>query len=118
MLCVRLKELRAEKNISQAQLAKLLHVSQQTVGKWETDTSTPNPETLVKIAEIFGITVDSLLGVNTEKKDPSEEGPFKDKYKGRLMQLAEQLSREEYHSLEGYAERILDERKLKNLHNE
>ena len=61
MLPNRLKELRTNAKMSQKELAKKLFMSQQAVAKWETGAATPNPETLVKIAEIFGVTVDLLL---------------------------------------------------------
>lgn len=61
MLPKRLKELRTNAKMSQKELAKKLFMSQQAVAKWETGAATPNPETLVKIAEIFGVTVDLLL---------------------------------------------------------
>lgn len=78
MFSTRLKQLRSEEKISQSQLAKMLYVSQQTVAKWETDKATPNPETLVKIAGVFQVSVDNLLGLDKnvfpshEKNTPYE----------------------------------------------
>ena len=65
MLSQRLKELRAEQKMSQRDLAARLFVSQQAVGKWERDEATPNPDTVLKLAEIFGISTDNLLGAPT-----------------------------------------------------
>lgn len=48
--------------MTQKDLAAKLFVSAQAVGKWERDEATPNPETLSKIADIFGVTADELLG--------------------------------------------------------
>lgn len=62
MLSKRLKELRFNHKMSQKDLAEKLFVSGQAVGKWERDEASPNPETLLRISEIFGITVDELLG--------------------------------------------------------
>lgn len=56
-----LKNLRKKNNISQKRLAEELYVSQQTVAKWETDRSTPNPEMLVKLANYFGVSTDYIL---------------------------------------------------------
>ena len=58
----RLKDLRSENGISQAQLAKMLGVSYGIVCYWETDRSEPTAPNLVKIADFFGVTVDYLLG--------------------------------------------------------
>ena len=58
----RLKELRDSKSMTQSQLAEVLGVSQQAVGKWERETASPNDEMLKKIAAIFFTTIDYLLG--------------------------------------------------------
>ena len=58
----RLLELRKEKSISQATLAKQLQVSYSVVCYWETDRSEPTAPNLVKIADFFNVSVDYLLG--------------------------------------------------------
>ena len=58
----RLAELRAEKGISQAQLAKLIDSSASIVCYWETDRSEPTAPYLVKLADFFGVSLDYLLG--------------------------------------------------------
>lgn len=58
----RLKELRKQKNISQAELAPILGLSQQAIAKWETEKSSPDPEMLSKLADFFDVTSDYLLG--------------------------------------------------------
>ncbi len=58
----RLLELRKEKGISQAALAKELQVSFAVVCYWETDRSEPTAPNLVKIAEFFNVSTDYLLG--------------------------------------------------------
>lgn len=62
MLHKRMKEMRAKLGLTQKALADGLHVSQQTVGKWEAGGATPNPETLSAMADIFGVSVDYLIG--------------------------------------------------------
>lgn len=62
MFTERLKKLRKESGLSQKTLAEILHVSQQTVGKWEAGGATPNPEMLAEIATQFGVSVDYLIG--------------------------------------------------------
>lgn len=63
MFAERLKELRNKDKISQADLAEYCDVSQQAVGLWERGKTTPDYETLIKIANRFAVTVDYLLGV-------------------------------------------------------
>ena len=58
----RLLELRKEKNISQATLAKELQVSYAVICYWETDRSEPTAPNLVKIADFFSVSIDYLLG--------------------------------------------------------
>lgn len=58
----RLLELRKEKNISQATLAKNIGVSYAVVCYWETDRSEPTAPNIVKLAEFFNVSCDYLLG--------------------------------------------------------
>lgn len=58
----RLLELRKEKGISQAVLAKHLQVSYAVVCYWETNRSEPTAPNLVKIADYFDVSIDYLLG--------------------------------------------------------
>lgn len=58
----RLKELRNEKKLSQKELAGLLNVSGNTVHSWERDKQEPSMSTLLKISEIFEVTLDYLYG--------------------------------------------------------
>jgi len=58
----RLQTLRKTKKISQAALAKRLNLSQSAVAGWETQGKEPGMDTLTRLAELFGVTVDYLLG--------------------------------------------------------
>lgn len=58
----RLFELRKEKGISQAQLAKMIGSSLSIVCYWETNKSEPTAPYLSKIADVFDVSVDYLLG--------------------------------------------------------
>ena len=65
----RIRELRKNKGLRQAELASLLHVSQQAVGSWETGRTAPGADTLNELADYFGVTTDYLLGRPEEKKE-------------------------------------------------
>lgn len=65
--------LRTEKNMSQGDLADALEVSRQSVSKWENHNAIPDLDKVVKMAEIFGITLDEL--VTGEKQEPQEAAP-------------------------------------------
>lgn len=60
----RLGTLRRANNYTQEQLADRLEVSRQTVSRWESDLMYPETEKLVKLAQLFGVTVDYLLTGN------------------------------------------------------
>lgn len=62
MFSQRLRELRRQRGLSQLALAKLLGVSQQAVGKWETGRSTPDPQTIMALAAQLNISTGDLLG--------------------------------------------------------
>lgn len=57
----RLKELRAEKGVSQAKLAADIHISRSAVAKWENGLGLPNDESLRMLAEYFDILVSDLI---------------------------------------------------------
>lgn len=53
-------ELRTANNLSQGDLAEKLDVSRQSVSKWETDSSVPDLEKLMKLCDVFGVSLDEL----------------------------------------------------------
>lgn len=62
----RLRDLRNKKKLTQDDLGKMLNVSGKTIGAWERDSRQPNIEAINKIASIFNVSTDYLLG-NPEK---------------------------------------------------
>ena len=62
MLNERIRELRIASGISQVELAEKLGVSKQSVSNWENDNIQPSIEMLVKIARVFNVSTDFLLG--------------------------------------------------------
>lgn len=58
----RLKELREEKELKQAELANLFNISPSTIGMYEQNRRTPDFALLNSIADYFGVSVDYLLG--------------------------------------------------------
>lgn len=67
----RIKELRKRNNLSQADVAARLQVARSTVSMWETGHSGVDNENLIKLAAMFHVSVDYLLGVTDE---PLEDG--------------------------------------------
>ena len=58
----RLKEERNKRGLSQMEFSKIIGVSQQTIGSWETGRTSPDYESLNKIADFFDVSTDYLLG--------------------------------------------------------
>lgn len=63
MFSERLKRLREGKQISQAELGKILSTTQQTINHYENDKREPDYETLKRIARVFHVSTDFLLGL-------------------------------------------------------
>lgn len=68
MFSKRLRELRRQKDVTQAEIAKLCDVSQQAVGRWEHDKNLPNNDKLEILATYFNVSIDYLLGRNPNHK--------------------------------------------------
>ena len=64
--------LRTQRNWSQGDLADALDISRQSVSKWETDASVPELEKLLKLSELFGVTLDALVrGEDAPQSEPA-----------------------------------------------
>ena len=61
-----LKSARTTRKLSQAALARMLSVSQQTIGSWEVNRTSPPPETIARIAKVLGVSTNFLLGAATD----------------------------------------------------
>ncbi len=83
-----LKELRKKKGYSQQELAIRLNVVRQTISKWEKGLSVPDTDTLIKMAEIFEVSVNELLGAKLEIKDEEKHDAIAE----QLARINEQLS--------------------------
>lgn len=64
-----LRELRELNGYTQKDLAKMLHLSKNAISHYEKGINMPNIETLTKIADIFGTSVDYLIGRTNIKID-------------------------------------------------
>ena len=70
--------LRTERGLSQGDLADALDVSRQSISKWETDASIPELEKLLRLSELFHITLDELVkgpDGSVETPPPAPEPP-------------------------------------------
>lgn len=63
MLNQQIRVLRQARGISQVELAKRLGVTKQSVSNWENDNIQPSVEMVVKLAGVFSVSTDYLLGL-------------------------------------------------------
>ncbi len=59
-------DIRTERKMSQEEFGKLLHVTRQTVSNWELEKSYPDLETLIKISDLFSVSLDLLMKEDRE----------------------------------------------------
>lgn len=73
----KLRTLRTEAGMTQTELAKRLNITKSVVSYYELHERTPSPDVLIRIADIFHVTTDYLLGIEHKKlidvSDLSEE---------------------------------------------
>lgn len=67
-----LRKLRKDNGMTQEELAERLNVSVGVVSKWERGASEPELGCLVEIAEVFMVSVDSLIGYNMAGENPAD----------------------------------------------
>lgn len=68
MLSDKIKSLRLSHQLSQVDLAKKLNLTKQTISNWESDTILPSIEKLIALSELFNVTTDFLLDIDSTKQ--------------------------------------------------
>lgn len=91
MLSDKIYKLRKEKNMSQEELAEKMEVSRQSVSKWESGSSVPDIDKIIRLSEIFSVSTDFLLKDNDEVIHDNSEAETDEK-KLRLVTIDEAKS--------------------------
>ncbi len=65
----KLKKLRMDEGMSQEDLSRELSVSRQAVYKWESNRGYPDIDNLIRISDIFNVTIDELIRNDKDMKD-------------------------------------------------
>ena len=65
--------LRTDKQMSQGELAEMLEVSRQSISKWENNSAVPELEKLLRLSEIFEVSLDELVKGEEKVKDVPPE---------------------------------------------
>lgn len=87
MLGQRINELRNAMGWSQVQLAEKLSISKQTVSNWENENIQPSIEMLVRLAKLFHVSTDYLLGLDNAQTINVEDLPLS--FVAHLTQIIE-----------------------------
>lgn len=74
----RLLQYRKQAGLSQEELAEKIGVSRQAVSKWERSEASPDTDNLVTLAELYGVSLDEMLGLKTAKEENAESLPEND----------------------------------------
>ena len=67
-----LKKLRKTYKLTQAQLGKKIGVAGNSIGQYENGLREPSIDVLIKISEIFNVSVDEILGIKKESANQNE----------------------------------------------
>lgn len=102
-----LKEARKKVNKTQEQVADEMNISRTNISKYENGDLEPNLETLIKMAEIYKISIDCILGISNKKDEILTK---EEKY---LLEIYKDLSPRNKIKLELLAEQIQEEQ-IKN----
>lgn len=92
VLKLKIKELREEYRLTQKELADKIANVQRNVSNWENGTSEPDCETIVKLADLFNVSLDELFG---RDKYNMEDISFGDETSQPLLRTFRMLSAEQ-----------------------
>ncbi len=70
---VKLREFRKNRKWSQKELGERIGVSQVQIADYERGKNLPSTETLIKIAKVFNVSIDYMVGISVEKGNFNEE---------------------------------------------
>src|SRR6188474_358945 len=100
MLCTNLKYLRKRLGITQAQLAEKLNIKRSLIGAYEEGRAEPKLSTLVSIARLFGISLDSLITQDHSQIIPVVAQEEPNSQEGKLRVLAITVDQDQNENIE------------------
>lgn len=100
-----LERIRKGKKISQAKLGEMLGLTQQMVSSYEKDLSSPNVDVLVKIADYFNVSIDSLVEHIVQKPD-------EDSSEARFLRYFENLNESDRNKCITIVQTLLEDREM------
>lgn len=103
---IKIRELRVEKGLLQAELAKQINKSAVCIGDWERGRCEPSIDDLIKLATIFGCSVDYLLGREDDFGAVVNVTSQLSKSQSELLSVFNLLSEEEQYQVIGFAKAL------------
>ncbi len=87
---MQIRQFRRQQGVTQAELARKIGVKQYSIARWEKGQNSPTPERLAKIAEVLGVGLNALYGIEEKPKTPSKAP--KHKRAGKMQEVFDSLS--------------------------
>jgi len=108
----RLRQLRKQRNLSQTQLARVVEVHYNHIGRYERGTSRPSAEALRRLADALDVSTDYLLEGTTED---AARADFEDRELLRQFQQVEKLSDEDKVVIKKLLKAFLNQKQLETM---
>lgn len=111
-LAVNLKELRRRNNLTQQDVADYLRMSRVGYAKYENNKAEPTVNGIIKLADLYNVSIDDLLGRVTIEQTPLRrirlQKETKDKIESAVSKGVEEFIRENKSKLKEYIKNNLD----------
>jgi transcriptional regulator with XRE-family HTH domain len=114
-LADRIKQLRHQRGWSQTQLAKKLNVHQKQISGYERGIHSPSIELLIRMAELFNVSLDYIAFDNREDKNIV---PIADRELMQAVQLIDQLSAEDRATIKAVLNTFIVKNRFQRLASE
>lgn len=102
MLGDKLRELRKKNHVTQAKLADYLNLDASSVAKYESGKVTPSQDVLLKMAQYFDVSVDYLLGKDSDSSGSNEDSEL-ERFQFALFGTHEEITDEIMEDVKAYA---------------
>ena len=107
----RLRELRQQRQLTQVRVAELVGVGIRVYHRWENGAATPHFDALLRLADVLGISLDSLTGRETG----CDQAAIHNHELHRLYQQVDQLSDEDQQALIVLLDGLVKRSKVKRM---
>lgn len=111
---MRLREVRLEKNMTQAMVAKALGCSDVVYNRYETDTRQPSLETLIALSKLFSVSTDYLLEVD-DIPNKHISGNILTEFEEDTLTAFRQLTKENKYIITGKINELLKDQRSESL---